>query len=408
VSASRESVAPAPDTRLALGFVVLCGGALLALIVAGTADESSRWAFVNRCDGRDAVTYYYAAIAAQHGIDPYDLHAISSQYGAEALFVYPAFALPLFYPLTPFEPAVALLVFAGLRLICVAGLLALSTRLLPVPWWAHLAFFPVGFGATAVHDLCSANVVAFEALALWLGIAALWRGKAVGFPAWIAVAAAPKLLWLALPPLALRGSSSLRPRAAVVVGLFATLFAVWFGVWPESVLAWFANARLTTTFRYNVFTLSRGIVDMLGGDVTGSYIMRIEAWGYLLWIALVGAVLLAAWRAGTGLRALSLLALVSLLAVWPGNLSYSWLPLLPAAVAAIFFFATRGQIGLALALTALCVWPQPLLEWLGPGNTMGQGTFASVLFVWAALAIIVRRWPQEFEIWLGGRMHGAD
>ena len=179
-------------------------------------------------------------------------------------------------------------------------------------------------------------------------------------------------------------------------------------LWPQGVSAWFANARLTTTFRYNVFTLLRGVVDMAGGDATGSYVTRIEAWGYLLWIALVGAVLLAAWRAGVGLRALSLLALVSLLAVWPGNLSYSWLPLLPAAVAAIFFLAVSGRHGWALVLTALCVWPQPLLEWLGPGNTMGQGTFASVLAVWASLATIVRRWPREFEAWLGGRAHGAD
>lgn len=398
----------APLRAFRLGFLALCIGAIAVLLFAGLHDDASRWAFANRCDGRDAMTYYFAALASLQDISPYDLQTISARFHVDALFVYPLFVLPLFYPLLAFEPDTALLVLALLRLVCLGGVLTLWARLLPVGWRSQLLFLPVGLGAAAVHDLCSANVVAFETLALWLGIGALWRGSAGRFAGWIGVAALPKLLWLALLPLALRHGRKAWRVVVLVLGVAAALFAVWIAVWPESFGQWFAHARMTATFRYNMFTLLRSIVAMLGGDVTGDYVGRIEAWGYGLWIGLVGLVLLRAVRRGVGLRSLTLLALASLLAVWPGNLSYSWLPLLPLVPVVAFFLAANGMTAAALMLAALCLWPQPLLDWTGPGNVMGQGAFVAVAALWASLAVIVARWPAAFEAWLGGQAPAAD
>lgn len=392
----------APPRAFGLLFLALCGGAIAVLLFYGLHDDASRWAFANRCDGRDAVTYYFAALASLQAISPYDLQTITAQFQVGALFVYPLFTLPLFYPLLAFDPDTALLLLALLRLACLAGLVRLWSRLLPVDWRWQLVFLPVGLGGAAVHDLCSANVVAFEALALWLGIGALWRGGVGSFAGWIGVAALPKLSWLALLPLALQQARSAWRAIALVLGAAAALFALWIALWPDSFGQWFAHTRMTATFRYNIFTLLRTVVAMLGGDVTGAYVTRIEAWGYGLWIGLVALVLLQALRRGIGLRSLTLLALASLLAVWPGNLSYSWLPLLPLVPVVAFFLSRNGMSMAGLMLAVLCLWPQPLLDWTGPGNVMGQGAFVAVAALWASLAVIVARWPDAFEAWLGG------
>lgn len=392
----------APPRAFRLGFLALCIGAIAVLLFSGLHDDASRWAFANRCDGRDAVTYYFAALASLQDISPYDLQTISARLQVGALFVYPLFTLPLFYPLLAFEPDTALSLLALVRLVCLAGVVMLWSRLLPVDWRWQLVFLPVGLGGAAVHDLCSANVVAFEALALWLAIGALWRGRAGRFAGWIGIAALLKLLWLALLPLALRQGRSAWRAIALVLGVAAALFALWIAVWPEGFGQWFAHTRMTSTFRYNMFTLLRTVVAMLGGDVTGDYVGRVEAWGYALWIGLVGLVLLRALRRGGGRRSMTLLALASLLAVWPGNLSYSWLPLLPLVPVVAFFLAGNGLTMAALVLAMLCLWPQPLLDWTGPGNVMGQGAFVAVAALWAVLAVIVARWPDAFEAWLGG------
>ncbi len=398
---SPPELAPSTSKQFSVAFAAVCFLSLIVLIVAGL-DSASRWSFAGRCDGRDAVTYYYAALGAYEGLSPYDRSAILQQLNETPFFVYPLFAVPLFLPLIAFGLETALVLFGLMHVIGFAGLVLLWRRLLPIDWRLLAVLLPVGFGATAVHDLCSSNVVVFEALALWLGIAALWRGRAGRFAAWISIAAVPKLLWLALLPLTLRRSWSAWRGLAGVATIAVVLFGLWLVVWPQTLLAWLGNVLSTTGIRYNIFTILRDLDHALGGDIGGSPFLRWEFWGYGVWLAFVTAIVLTMLRRQAGLRSLSLMAPLTLLVIWPGNLSYSWLIVLPVAAAAIFFLADRGATMSALLLTFLCVLPQPLFEWAG-FPTFGQITFLTVLVFWVVLTGIILRQGGAFEAWLGGR-----
>lgn len=186
----------------------------------------------------------------------------------------------------------------------------------------------------------------------------------------------------------------------LIAAAFLTLFALWILTWQESFAGWLGNLRVTTTIRYTVFTALRDIDRLLGGEIGGSLLLRWESWGYALWLLFVALVVAVLFRRGMGLRSASLFLPLTLLAAWPGNLSYTWLAALPSAAALVFFLAGQGQRWLALALTMLLVLPQPLLYWAGMGERFGLGTLATVLLFWLAFAVVMQRRPQALETWL--------
>lgn len=334
------------------------------------------------------------------GLSPYDRSAIFARFGEYTHFVYPIFVAPLLLPLIAFELPTALVLFGLLHVAGWAALVWLWRLLLPIDWRLLALLLPVGFGAAAIHDLCSSNVVVFEAIAIWFAILLLWRGRSAGFAAGTVVAALPKLLWMALLPLVGR-----QPRAAwrPLLGIVAALllsFAAWFLLGRDSLREWLSNLRLTTHIRYNVFTGLREIDRALGGETGEALWLRWEFWGAVLWLMVVGVVLVLVVRRGAGLRGLSLLAPLTLLVVWPGNLSYSWLVALPCAAAIVFFLLERRQVALALLLAFLLLLPQPVLDGVGLGGRFGYGTFLTVMALWLALAGSLIAAPQEFERWL--------
>lgn len=370
------------------------------MLIASGLDGDSRWSFAARCDGRDAMTYYYAALGLVEGLNPYDRAEILRHLNETPHFVYPIFTLPFFLPLVVFEPPTALVLFGVAHLVGFVALIAIWRRLLPIDWRLQALLLPVGFGATAIHDLCSSNVVTFEALAVWLGIALLWQGKPNRFLGWVTLAALFKFLWLALLPLALRYAvASWRACTAVIATLMAALVA-WFFLWPQTFWQWLVNVRSTTAIRYNVFTALRTLDESLGGAIGGPLLDRWETWAYGFWIAFVLAVVIALLRRGLGIRSLSLLAPLTLLVLWPGNLSYSWLIALPIASALIFFLAARGQSAFAIAMTAICIVPQPMFEQMESVFPFGQRTFCFVVFLWIVVVAVMWRMREPFETWL--------
>lgn len=370
------------------------------MLIGTGLDSDSRWSFAARCDGRDAVTYYYALAGLWEGISPYDRAAIFARFGEYTHFVYPIFAAPLLLPLIVFDLDAAVVLFGLLHVVGFAALVRQWRRLLPVEGWLLALLLPVGFGATAVHDLCSSNVVTFEALALWSGVLLLWRRRMIGFVAWIAVAALPKLLWLAMLPLGLRSTRAAWPWLVAVGGAIALTFALWFFAWPQGLFNWLGNLRVTTHIRYNVFTGLRALDRLFGGEAGEALWQRWEVWGYAFWLVFVAAASLAVLKRGAGLRGLTVLAPLTLLVVWPGNLSYSWLIALPCAAAAIFFLLQRGWTVWALLLSLFLLVPQPVLDWIGLAGRSSHGTFLTVVALWLALGCIVLAWPQAFERWL--------
>jgi hypothetical protein len=384
-------------------FAGLCLAAL-ALLIVSIFDTRVAFSAAGRCNSGDLFNYYYAARGAVDGVDPYLREAILAHSGKDIHFLYPIYALPVFLPLIAFDFDTARVIYALLQLAAVIGMGWIACRLLPVERWALLLFLLVGFGAVLLRDLCSANTVIFEALLLWLAIAALWRLRAERFLVWLFLAALPKLLWLALAPLllhrAVNGWRTLLKGA--LIG--AALLGLWLAVAPQTVLHWLINVRATTHFRLNVFTAARWIDEASGGAIGGPLLGRWETWVYAAWIALVVGVLVVALRRGIGLRTLSLFAPLSLLAVWPGNSAYSWVPLLPVAVTVIFFLAQSGRPGAAAALTFLCVLPQQLFLLSGIGFAYQHTVMGTVLVLWLALAALVLGRPQALETWLQGKL----
>ncbi|MGE0152599.1 MAG: glycosyltransferase 87 family protein [Reyranellaceae bacterium] len=369
-------------------------------IAAGLGE--GRWSFAARCDGRDTLSYYYAARGALDGLSPYDGIALYYHFGRIPLFVYPVFALPPLLPLALFDEATALALFALLHVAGLAGLVALWRRAVPVDWRLLALLLPVGLGAAAVHNVCSGNVVTFEALALLAGLLALWRGRIGRFALWTVLAAAPKLLWLALLPLALlRDRAAWRLPALALLGFIVAL-AAWGLLWRDGLEGWLFNLRGTSRIRYSVFTLLRDLDHWAGGGAGGPLLQRWESWGYALWLALIGLVLAVLVRRGLPLRSACLFAPLTLLAAWPANLSYSWLAALPAAAAAVFFLAAQGRRLLALVMAVLLVLPQPVFDWAGLGERFGQGTLATVLAFWLVFAGLMLRCPRALERWLEG------
>jgi hypothetical protein len=354
------------------------------------------------CQVGDVFNYYYAIEAARDGINPYDRAAVIARFGHPIHFVYPPYALPVFLPLALFDFPTARLIYFVLQLGALAGLVFLVRRLLPIDWRLLALLLPAGLGGTLLRDLCGANTVIFESLLLWLAIAMLWRGRAKEAALALFVAALPKLLWLALLPLLLLHRSLAAWRNLAIAGLATlALWALWLAVSFETFWRWLVNVRVTTGFRNNLFTMLRWLDEAAwGGAVGGPLLARWEAWGYGLWLALVGAVFVVALRRQPGLRTLSLFALLSLLAVWPGNGLYSFVPVLPIAAAVIFFLAGSGKHFAALALAGFCLLPEQVYLLLHIGFPYFHVTTLMVLAVWAVFAILILRQRQALEAWL--------
>ena len=353
------------------------------------------------CPVGDVFNYYYAIEAAREGINPYDRAAVIARFGHPIHFVYPLYALPVFLPLALFDFPTARLIYFVLQLGALAGLVFIVRRLLPVDWRLLALLLPAGFGGTLLRDLCGANTVLFESLLLWLALAMLWRGRANGVALALFVASLPKLLWLALLPLLLLHRSPAARRSFAIAGFAVlALWALWLAVSFETVWRWLVNVRVTTGFRNNLFTMLRWLDEAWGGAVGGPLLERWEAWGYGLWLALVGAVFVLVLRRQPGLRTLSLFALASLLAVWPGNGLYSFVPALPIAAAVIFFLAGNGKHFAALALAVFCLLPEQAYLLLHIGFPYFHVTTLMVLAVWAVFASLILRQPQAFEAWL--------
>lgn len=390
---------PAQARWFVPAFVLLCLLSL-ALLIVSAFDRTIWFAAGGRCDGGDLLNYYYATQAWLNGVSPYDQSAIAARFGQYAHYVYPIYALPLFLPLLAFDFDTARLVYAALQLAAVAGLMLILRRLLPVDWRLVLLSLPLGFASTLLRDLCHANTVVFETFFLFLAIAFLWRGRRLNFVAALYAAAVPKLLWLALLPLLAHRVLGAYRRLALSLLPALAAAALWLALWPHSFWHWLANVRVTTSFRFNVFTLGRWLRETLGGAGADTLLGRWEFWTYAIWLALVGAVVMLAMRRGAGLRTLSLFLPLSLLAMWPGNGVYSWVPLLPIAAVLVFFLASRGDGVWAFVLATLCLAPWQAIALIAPGLPWLFAPLLATVALWLAAASVVLRQPIALELWL--------
>jgi hypothetical protein len=172
----------------------------------------------------DFKNYYYAAVNAQSGADPYDPAAQTRAAGHSipGRFLYPPITLNVFRPLTALPVDHASWVFLGLKCLGVAGLLALwVTHFNPFPrepWWL-LALAVHAVGRPFALDLKAGNIAVFEQLGLWLAILCHLRGWHWRASGLIALTAAFKLTPILFLALGVLGLDPRGRRAALVTGL---------------------------------------------------------------------------------------------------------------------------------------------------------------------------------------------
>lgn len=132
----------------------------------------------------DFRVYYYSAQAWAHGVNPYVLgnlpQALDQGYFA---FTYPPYILPIFWPFTWLSLPSAALVFLTIKLVLLAWLVVVWSRVLRIsvvtPSW--LLFLVFAYSSTIFVDVASGNIVVFEQLLVWTGLWWLVRGRYAAF-----------------------------------------------------------------------------------------------------------------------------------------------------------------------------------------------------------------------------------
>lgn len=153
--------------------------------------------FGNQNDQWDFRTYYYAGRDYAEGLDPYELGNLTevSQTEIDFPFFYPPLTLPFFRLLSGLDLETAAIVFLGLKLLGVAGLVVLwQVAFLDNnhdPLFYLFCLF--GFGAALLADLRSGNVTVLEQVALWLAFYALLRNRLLAFSLLVILASMFKL-----------------------------------------------------------------------------------------------------------------------------------------------------------------------------------------------------------------------
>jgi glycosyl transferase family 87 len=152
-----------------LGFVVLCAAWWLQKLVWTNSDN--QW---------DFRVYYHAAQAWRAGLDPYDTATLPEALRTGGFkFNYPPYALGVFGPLTLLPLQRALLLYLALKVIVLAWLVQIWSRLLQTsitePAW--ILFLIFSYSSTIFIDFASGSVTTFEQWLLWIGMAALMKER---------------------------------------------------------------------------------------------------------------------------------------------------------------------------------------------------------------------------------------
>ena len=153
--------------------------------------------------------YYYAVRAYQQEMDPYDLTSLQRVSGNDDIghpFVYPPHCLFLFKPFAELEYKLAYFLFLAIKLLAIAGLVLIWTRIVPVSRadsWALLVTVLLGYRSAVLRDLRAGNVSIFEQLFLWGGILLLLKQRTIAGAIGILLSSVFKVLTCALAPLVL-------------------------------------------------------------------------------------------------------------------------------------------------------------------------------------------------------------
>ena len=313
----------------------------------------------------DLRTYLAAAEAASAGRDPYRLDVLASVAGRTLPpFLYPPVALALFLPLSRLDLPTAAALWIGIKILLVAGLVALWRRwfvpgasLLPL---CLVAVF--GWNQSGLWDLRNGNIAWIECALLWTAFTCFATGRRTAFAALVVACACIKITPAVFLLLLLVPVERARPepgRFLAAVAAVVTLVAGPMLVEPVSHWQRFFVGIPDTTSLGDGNPGALGLVAALA-RIAGLSALDAARWAPWAWSAhalLVLAVsapfLRRAWRARDA-RTWVVAAAFLFVLLHPRPMAYGFVLLAPAP----FFFPSRlfggrvGQLLLALGLSA--------------------------------------------------------
>jgi hypothetical protein len=315
--------------------------------------------------GWDCETYYYAASAAQHGLDPYNLEKLAAvaKRPVALPFLYPPATLLFFTPLTWMSVSTAVSVWFAIKLALFALLL----------WLWHKRFLrdtdaiilsmvaALGFNAAPLWDLRGGNVAILESLLLWWAFVCYVEERRTAFAALVVLASVFKIVPILFLVLLLVPSKREPARPILALGGGAALAAfvllpVLFGPpWASNFLRPAASVRPTGV----VNPCALGIFDTLLGsgrpESLGPAYLPVLLWAaYCVTLAgLSWPAVKMAWDARNPLRCV-LVSVFLFVLLSPRPMIYSYLMLVPPVMALATPILKRfgGQFLLAALLIA--------------------------------------------------------
>jgi hypothetical protein len=154
----------------------------------------------------DFSIYYYAAMAYQQGLNPYQIESLRQVANTEGIryaFVYPPYTLAIFGLLAGLEFKAAFFLFFATKLLACACLVWIWSRVVPTDrkdLWVLFVTAVLGYRSAMLRDLRAGNVSVFEQALIWGGIVLLMKRKTILGTAGIMLSSGFKLLTIALGP----------------------------------------------------------------------------------------------------------------------------------------------------------------------------------------------------------------
>ncbi len=338
----------------ALGAALLIGFIALALRVVRTTAVLP-W---------DFLTYGYASLAVQKGLDPYNVETLSrlAHRPVGMPFVYPLVTVPVFMPFLGLRIPQAVSLWLAINVAALAGMLLIwRRRFLPATSVVLLGLaIAFGFNGSSVWSLRTGNVAPLEQLLLWAGFACYGAGRRGLAASAIVLGSVFKLLPVVFLFLLLLPVRDRRPSWAAFGAALACFLAL---VWGPAVLGhpW-AGGFLHAISAERPWSLANpsplGLIDTLLGSHSGALVSPISI-NLILWLAYAAAVILIsaapirrAWTARDPARWVMLGAILFVL-LHPRPMAYSYLFAIPSVY---FLIAPRlGARGDVIVTVALVV-----------------------------------------------------
>jgi len=355
---------------------------------------------------RDFQVYYFATKAFWTGHNPYDVQYISQLMPQPAFspFVYPPYALYLFYPFTLLELAASQIAWLAVRLVALVLLLIGWVRLFRdlVPLRLLLPFTLFAFSGAVIYDINAGNIGIIEACLLVWAIYWLDRDRPAAFVALVVVAAAMKmmpLIFLLVPFFVRPFGQAMRIAIGAGVAVIA-LWALAYVAAPDLFLQWLLSAKQVDWMSRSFYAYAVQLQILLDRSFDPALARRI---GLAIHMIIAAAIVATTWLALRDRREkpdalVYAVVMLALLLCWPRLWRYSFVNAIAPILVIAVLDCRNGKWGIlrAVGMTGLVLLVQ---------GRMRAGAAVDIIYVVKELAATLLPWING--LWMLKRRAGS-